>query len=1139
MVETIAAAGVRVRHPDGVEVRATGVRPAAGGRRGMRAPQSGPSELTGALAAAGFDVQVQIELVPQRGGTRALRATPEAPTAIDVDLAPNESAVVLVESNGVYAWKLPNEPTEGPPGSGRRAASRTVRFDLSPPQGPPRRPGMRGGEPEAVPQARRSIVTDWIADAVVDPIRAYVLKFVANAAIDVAMDFIEGDKPTGLTVLGGQDPTKWRPGALPRPALVAGRPARLLMMVHGTFSSTEGSFGQLTASDTGRSFLGSAANKYDAIIGFDHKTLMEDPAANVTAMQRDLQLLEIPEGSMIDAVAFSRGGLVYRNWAETILPQARPDLKLGKAIFVACTNAGTLLAEPENWTAMIELYTNIAMASTRALQALGVGGVTASAVANEVIKTAGRFVQALAQQVIAANRVPGLAAMRPTSEFVASLNKAKGSLESLAQYYAITSNFVARLDMQNGFTRQLAEFVIDRVTNRLFKTNNDLVVDTASMLEFGTRGPRHGDAVFDFGSTDDVYHTVYFSQDKVASRLRDWLELPAAAAAARTVRREVPSASPIPESPSGPPPAGSWPSPASPRAPSEGARSAPYVGKAPRPPPPPAMAESAPPQRRAAPAEPGPAEPVTARVRAEPPRATCNFAAQMDPYPELKKAAPLEVEISRERIALVEGTAAKKRDNVVVDTARKMIVEVIARANCRVETDTPDKKLATTTSAEIDVPQPEQPAKLRFMVHGVEAGPADILVEARQGPRILVSFELKPVFVETGADKLRVTATASVRESSEIDRHVVMRIYEINLGNQVSLKFNLDCDDPNINVSVEQTLPVGLARESFVDARYQEIEQAWIADSTDFDKFTNRLRASGIDMADGLLPPEVREALWTHRHAIKAVQVISDEPYIPWELLYLTDPRSQDSDKEGFLAEFGLVRWLHNTSWPPVRFPLGSKRVYSVIPEYPDNRYSLPGAAAERRVLRTLFDGAVEELQADSLAVTAFLGKQPDVCEVLHFACHGDTTQRGFLNADLMMAGRMIGTQYQRDLLSDKQISASARFATPGIRPIVFVNACRVGQTGQTIAGAGGFAKSFLRPKSQQGAGIFVGALWSIGDTTALTFAETFYRALLDGETLVAATTAARDASKKDQEFTWLAYTVYGDPFAKAAPLGE
>lgn len=61
-----------------------------------------------------------------------------------------------------------------------------------------------------------------------------------------------------------------------------------------------------------------------------------------------------------------------------------------------------------------------------------------------------------------------------------------------------------------------------------------------------------------------------------------------------------------------------------------------------------------------------------------------------------------------------------------------------------------------------------------------------------------------------------------------------------------------------------------------------------------------------------------------------------------------------------------------------------------------------------------------------------------------------------------------------------------------------------------------------------------VGTLWSVGDATASKFCETFYEALQSGRTLSQAAKAARERAKGDNEATWLAYTVYGHPYARA-----
>ena len=310
-----------------------------------------------------------------------------------------------------------------------------------------------------------------------------------------------------------------------------------------------------------------------------------------------------------------------------------------------------------------------------------------------------------------------------------------------------------------------------------------------------------------------------------------------------------------------------------------------------------------------------------------------------------------------------------------------------------------------------------------------------------------------------------------------------------------------------------------------------DIEKAWTASARVYDQFLLRLKAKGIEMANKFLPDPVREALWQYRDQIRAIQVISEEPLIPWELLYVTDPETGPEGK-GFLSEWGLVRWLHNAKWPTRRLALSPARVRYVIPNYVDPGLRLEGAAEERAMLKRQFADA-REIKAESLAIAQFLMKEAKNCDLLHFACHGEASQRAVLNADLLMAGTETKRGIADDPLSAEVVKSHARFAADPPNPIVFINACQTGRTGAGLGGVGGFADAFLRPGSKCGAGAFIGALWSVNDKLAFSFADTFYGALKAGKTLVEATQLARDLAKTNQEFTWLAYTVYGNPFAR------
>ncbi len=156
--------------------------------------------------------------------------------------------------------------------------------------------------------------------------------------------------------------------------------------------------------------------------------------------------------------------------------------------------------------------------------------------------------------------------------------------------------------------------------------------------------------------------------------------------------------------------------------------------------------------------------------------------------------------------------------------------------------------------------------------------------------------------------------------------------------------------------------------------------------------------------------------------------------------------------------------------------------------------------------------------------------EEPGMFDLLHFACHGVADPNSIWNAGLLMKGKVKNGKYEIDSILSSQIEAFSDLREDGFPgPLVFLNACQVGRQGNTLTGTGGFAKAFIK----SGAGAFVSTHWSVGDTSALEFCETFYQKLLEGKNLMTAVAAARKAAKNNQEFTWLSYVVYGDPYAR------
>jgi CHAT domain-containing protein len=259
---------------------------------------------------------------------------------------------------------------------------------------------------------------------------------------------------------------------------------------------------------------------------------------------------------------------------------------------------------------------------------------------------------------------------------------------------------------------------------------------------------------------------------------------------------------------------------------------------------------------------------------------------------------------------------------------------------------------------------------------------------------------------------------------------------------------------------------------------------------------------------------------------VKKIQVISTEPFIPWELVHLKDPDAPLGSQACFLAQMGLVRWLHQAGWPPSLIRIRQGRARHIIPNYPDHRYALPAVEEERTFLVKEFRS--REISPRPIPVRTAL-QDPQGFDLCHFACHGAADPDDIADAKLMLEGRIEGAHYIPEYLNALTVEYNARLRNlDGNRPLVFLNACQAGRAGYRLTGLGGFAQAFL----SAGAGLFAGTLWSVGDQPASAFAKSFYKLLKKGAELSEATIKAREEARKAGDASWLCYVVYGHPSA-------
>ena len=154
------------------------------------------------------------------------------------------------------------------------------------------------------------------------PVKKLILRFAARKAAETVRDYLERNihESSVLFLKATDGVVTCAPASSYVEAWNGSGPRNVLLFVHGTFSSVDGSFGGLLGTSEGADFLSRALDHYDAVIGYDHKTLSRSVRENAEQLREVLETL--PAGDVtFDAIAYSRGGLVLRYLTEVILPR--------------------------------------------------------------------------------------------------------------------------------------------------------------------------------------------------------------------------------------------------------------------------------------------------------------------------------------------------------------------------------------------------------------------------------------------------------------------------------------------------------------------------------------------------------------------------------------------------------------------------------------------------------------------------------------------------------------------------------------------------------------------------------------------------------------------------------------------------
>lgn len=274
----------------------------------------------------------------------------------------------------------------------------------------------------------------------------------------------------------------------------------------------------------------------------------------------------------------------------------------------------------------------------------------------------------------------------------------------------------------------------------------------------------------------------------------------------------------------------------------------------------------------------------------------------------------------------------------------------------------------------------------------------------------------------------------------------------------------------------------------------------------------------GVELYEQLFPAPLRQLYWemkARRDAgeVRNLLIVSDEPWIPWELVKPYDVVDGNDVEDDHLAgAWCMSRWLAGAAVPA---DLNVRAARLVAP-----MLSLDFVTSEMEYFGTLAARQIETAPPISTRAQFLELAEQGGAQLFHFATHGNYNQAFVDESPIVLEG---------DPLFPSDLTRRRARGLRREKPLIFLNTCHGARVGYNLTGLGGWAQRLV---DHLGVTAFVGALWEVHDELASKFAQIFYEELWAGKTLGEAFFSSRQQVRAMQSAnpTWLAYTLYGDP---------
>lgn len=270
-----------------------------------------------------------------------------------------------------------------------------------------------------------------------------------------------------------------------------------------------------------------------------------------------------------------------------------------------------------------------------------------------------------------------------------------------------------------------------------------------------------------------------------------------------------------------------------------------------------------------------------------------------------------------------------------------------------------------------------------------------------------------------------------------------------------------------------------------------------------------------------LAPEFFKDVYWAldhHYQRALTIQFVTDDPYLPWELMRPTTADGSEIHLP-LAVQHCTGRWLSNwDGYMPASIDAGS--LYTLAPKYRSVSARLPRAQAESQTLVERFSATALEGNRDT--VFEFLEDKvtTDAVAMLHFAGHGEFSSAAASESALKL---------EDGLLTAAEVGVPEVTLGKRCRTLVFLNACEVGASGDLLGEVGGWADVFLKKHF----GGFIAPLWAVEDQDASVVAEELVQGVMVDQQPIGEVLRRIRQTHGDVAPTFYSYLYYGDVTAR------